>query len=88
MIDSHGRVRNAATAIIVLFGALGLLGATAALAVPGDTAAQVRRAPQGHARHHHSSRGHSHHSRHGRRHHRGGLGGTVTPIKHVIEIIG
>ena len=82
MIDSHGRARNAATAVIVLLGALGLLGATTALAVPGDTHSAQQR-----ARHHHGRRGHHHRSRHHRRHVHGGSE-TVTPIRHVIVIIG
>ncbi|MBV9416357.1 MAG: alkaline phosphatase family protein [Solirubrobacterales bacterium] len=87
MIDSHGRARTA-TAVIALLGALGLFGATAALAVPGDTSSHSRLTAQHRARTHHGSR--SHHRRSsGHRHHiTGGSGGTVSPIKHVIVIIG
>jgi phospholipase C len=71
------------TVAVSLTGALALLGGTAAVAAGGAASAHSR----SHGRSDHRGRHHRRGHRHNNHHQRSG-GGTVSPIKHVVVIIG
>jgi acid phosphatase len=83
MIGFHRRARVVAS-VAAVGGVLALVGATAAVAVPGIAGSKSSPAVRVRADRHHASRGRHPRRRQAGRH----FGNTTTPIKHVIVIIG